>query len=589
MPLRPMPAPPDSTHASHHSNSPQHPPATSIEQIEGTADDMDASEDETVDEDFTVEAAEADGGYISVTAKIPNKFLQDVISIDTTTPSLELVRYVAPINAESISEAASPATTTTPQSAIFGSTSKRSSGARFPLTNMARSHSRVASPSTARIPRAVLTCAADVGVVQQLQGRLEGVQGLQGLQHPRLTSISTFNASSDLYENPHAEETRVLDAMTFNKVIRYHWTELILRNGESDDDEEDGRPFDRMVVCGPRGVQCAYPSTEKDIFFLYAVSRRSRQTNSQGPPRLKTKHDRPGYADTNALYAMYHWDHHGIAEMMSFLHSREHNVDMSDAPEEVYIDFAMMDTMYFNHRMISRVNKRVVGFSDTNDRPAKRVKLNVLPPQPQPVRFEPSRPPPPHVQPVQPIQATPPVIPCPAPSVLTVQPVPLPLPTAPVQQNVSAPSAQTTARAKQNWPEQPLSPIPQIRKRSNEHLVDYSEGTSVKRLETVKPGFARRTGRLYETMPAPPPLHGKRHSNAVFEAKGSLCKRLPTAKTLSVLGKRKSKSKDFDDKGNYKSPSKVVKISYPFQNMGAVHWLKVEQQAKQSGRPRRRI
>ncbi|KNG45871.1 hypothetical protein TW65_07352 [Stemphylium lycopersici] len=501
MPLRPMPAPPDSTHASHHSNSPQHPPATSIEQIEGTADDMDASEDETVDEDFTVEAAEADGGYISVTAKIPNKFLQDVISIDTTTPSLELVRYVAPINAESISEAASPTTTTTPQSAIFGSTSKRSSGARFPLTNMARSPSRVASPSTARIPRAVLTCTADVGVVQQLQGRLEGVQGLQGLQHPRLTSISTFNASSDLYENPHAEETRVLDAMTFNKVIRYHWTELILRNGESDDDEEDGRPFDRMVVCGPRGVQCAYLSTEKDIFFLYAVSRRSRQTNSQGPPRLKTKHDRPGYADTNALYTI----------------------------------------------MISRVNKRVVGFSDTNDRPAKRVKFNILPPQPQPIQFEPSCPPPPHVQQDQRIQATPPVIPRPAPS-------------------VSA-----------------------IRKRSSNHLVDYSEGSSVKRLETVKPGFARRTGRMYDTMPALPPLHGKRHSSAVLEAKGFPSKCLQTARPLPLLGKCKSKSKDFDDKGNYKSPSKVVKISYPFQNMGAVHWLKVEQQAEQSGRPRRRM
>lgn len=106
--------------------------------------------------------------------------------------------------------------------------------------------------------------------------------------------------------------------------------------------------------------------------------------------------------------------------MMSFLHSREHNVDMSDAPEEVYIDFTMMDTMYFNHRMISRVNKRVVGFSDTNDRPAKRVKFNILPPQPQPIQFEPSCPPPPHVQQDQRIQATPPVIPRPAPSVSAV-------------------------------------------------------------------------------------------------------------------------------------------------------------------------
>jgi len=71
---------------------------------------VDASEVETVDEDFTVEtSADADGKYTPMNVKISNTYLQDLISIDTATPSLELVRYAVPTNAEPTNAESTPA------------------------------------------------------------------------------------------------------------------------------------------------------------------------------------------------------------------------------------------------------------------------------------------------------------------------------------------------------------------------------------------------------------------------------------------------------------------------------------------------
>lgn len=223
----------------------------------------------------------------------------------------------------------------------------------------------------------------------QLEHALVRLFQMESLQLPRVTSVTTLNASSDLYENPHGEEMGVLGYMTLDEVMHYHSTEPILRDDKSED-EEDNRPFDLMAVDGPPGVQRAHPSTDKDT-FCYAVPRKNRQTNSEGPPQPKTKHDRPEYADTTVKYTVRQWKGHNLADVFSFeLPCQwDHNVDMPDAPEEVYIDIIITD-MYFSPRVIYFLNKRTADGSDINDRPAKRAKLDPLP---QPVVFRPPRPP----------------------------------------------------------------------------------------------------------------------------------------------------------------------------------------------------